>query len=176
MSNTRLRCMRVLGVVLGALLSVAGCVSTDPKEQDQMCPAITAFANASSDSTIRSVELTNDWGGRFCKSEDENEVALACKACQHGDDAPSRQLCAYLMENTSTEFPDGNFKRALDCLNTPYNFSLRSRSSAERLSNRVIWSDHADWVRARVVVGVEYLTDVKDSPAILRISAKRRNP
>ena len=76
----------------------------------------------------------------------------------------------------STEFPEFNFKRALDCLNTAYNFSPRSQASVERLSNRPIWSDHAELVKARVAVGVEYLTDVKDSPAILKISAKRRGP
>jgi hypothetical protein len=96
--------------------------------------------------------------------------------CKHGDDAPSKQLCTYLMEHTWTEFPDINFKRALGCLNTAYNFSTKSQASVERVSNRSIWSDHAELVKPRVVVGVEYLTNAKDSPAILKISAKRRDP
>lgn len=159
---------------VGFLFTLAGCNSIAPDEHDQMCPAIAAFANASKDSTVRSVELANDWGCNFDKSDNEGGFAMGCKACKHGDDTPSKQLCSYLMQNTSTEFPDGNFKRALDCLNTAYNFSARSPSSVERLSNRVFWSDHADFVKDRVVVGVEYLTNIKDSPEVLKISAKRR--
>jgi hypothetical protein len=165
--------MRFALVLAVAVLS-AGCVGSRPEELDQTCPAIAAFANASTHSTVRSVELTNDWGGLFCKSEDENEVAIACKTCKHGDDAASKELCAYLMENTSTEFPDGNFKRALACLNTGYSFSTRSPGAVDRLSNRVFWSDHAKFTTPRIVVGIEYLTHVKNSPDILRIWAKRR--
>jgi len=33
----------------------------------------------------------------------------------------------------------------------------------------------AAFILPRVVVGIEYLTNVKDSPAILKISAKRRD-
>ena len=102
--------MRFALVLAVAVLS-AGCVGSRPEELDQTCPAIAAFANASSHSSARSVQLTNDWGGRFCKSEDENEVAIACKECKHGDDAASKELRSYLMENTSTEFSaDRKFK------------------------------------------------------------------
>ena len=141
-----------------------------------MCPAIAAFANASTDSAVHWVDLTNDWGCDFHKPDNNDEYEMACKTCTHGDYAPAKQLCSYLMEHTSTEFPSVNFKRALACLNTQYHVSAWSHPSVERLSNRPIWSDHATMVRAPVVVGVEYLTDLKDSPEILRISAKRRQP
>jgi hypothetical protein len=160
-------------ILLGAFFGLTGCVASVPDEPDLMCPAIAAFANASKDSTIRSVELINDWSCNFYKGITESELDFGCKGCKHEDYVPAKELCSYLMENTSTEFSYVNFKRVLDCLNTANNFSLKSPSSAERLSNRPIWSDHAELAKPRIVIGVEYLTNVLDSPPILKISARK---
>ena len=61
----------------GAVSFLFGCASTTQSGRDLMCPAIAAYANASTDSVIHVVELTNDWGCDFHKQDIENELALA---------------------------------------------------------------------------------------------------
>jgi hypothetical protein len=92
----------------------------------------------------------------------------------HDRYGPGEELCGYLMEHTSTEFPDVNFKRALACLNTRSSISSDTYLLVRRLSNQPIWSDHATMVKARVVVGIEYSPVVEGLPASLKILAARR--
>jgi hypothetical protein len=154
------------------IFCISGCLSTS-QERDTICSEIAAFANASTDFDVHLVELTNDWGCNYQKQKG-GEFAMACKTCTHGTYDPAKKLCSYLMENTSTEFPANNFRRALSCLDTQYYVSPNSRTSVERLSNREIWSSHAKLAKAGILVGVDYIINIKDSPEVLRISARRR--
>jgi hypothetical protein len=155
-------------------LCLFGCLSAAQEDRDTICSEIAAFANASTDLDVHVVELGNDWGCNFQKPENSEELWMACKTCTHGTYVPAEKLCGYLIKNTSTEFPAHNFSRALACLDTGYHVSPNSRESVERLSNRTIWSSHAKLTNAGIVVGVEYIINVKDSPEILRISVRRR--
>ena len=97
--------LRTLSLMSTALL--VGCATPDP-----MCPAIVAFANAQKDGPARSVTLLTDWGGPLSSARN----AIFVKECHDGGYAPGHALCKVLFEHTSTEFPDGNFHRALVCL------------------------------------------------------------
>ena len=165
--------------VFAAITFFYGCFSPAQSAHDNLCREIADFANASLDTAIHSVELTNDWGCDFYKGEppDPGELPpFGCKGCVHGGYDPAKKLCSYLLANTSTEFPDLNFKSVLECLNTQHHISLHSRTSVKRLSNRAIWSTHAQGVHAGIFVGVEYSLDVEDSPEILKILARVRSP
>jgi hypothetical protein len=96
--------------ILPALLQ-AGCAHKGGPSDD-MCPAIAAFANAIADDQEHSVQLKTDWGGMYHKSEE----LMFAKECEHGGFAPGKELCAYLLENTSTEFAASNYRRALECV------------------------------------------------------------
>jgi hypothetical protein len=173
LSRVRRRSVTRLGV-FAAIICISGCFSSAQGAHDNLCREIAAFANASVDKVIHTVELTNDWGCDFQKPENGELHSLACKGCAHGGYIPAKKLCSYSMQNTSTEFPDTNFRSALACLNTQYYISPHSRSSVERLSNRAIWSNHAQGTHVGISVGVEYSLDVKESPEILTIFAQRR--
>src|SRR6185312_13672436 len=98
--------MKLSGVaVTASIIALTGCASRSnvDSKRDAMCREIAEFANASSDGLLHKVQLMNDWGGRYC-SAGPDEVAMACKACNHDAYAPGKRLCGYLMEHTSTEF------------------------------------------------------------------------
>jgi hypothetical protein len=132
-----------------------------------MCPAIAAFANAS-DAIVHSVRLTTDWGGVYTKSEDPDEWVMAAKSCEHGGFKPGKALCGYLLEETSTEFPAINYRRALRCLNVEV--SGRSPTDDHRLPPSAS-SGHMSGVRRGVLVKVELLHGTETTPPTLKISA-----
>jgi hypothetical protein len=96
--------------IVGLGASQGSCAVT-PTEPDELCRQIAQFANDSPTSTPRTVRLTTDWGGVFSRSD-----VIAEKACLHDTDKPGKALCAYLLENTSTEFATVNYRRALACI------------------------------------------------------------
>jgi hypothetical protein len=96
-------------------VSLIGCASIG-EEPDDMCAEIAAFANASGDRTKRSVRLATDWGGVYTPKQDPDEFVMAAKDCAHDGYEAGKALCAYLLKNTSTEFPGINHRRALACI------------------------------------------------------------
>jgi hypothetical protein len=151
---------------------LAACASTTPRaEPDDMCRQIADFANASDDGSPHEVRLITDWGGTSCSTP--TEVALACKACSHDAYPPGKQLCAYLMEHTATEFSQMNLARALSCLNLGYTH-LELGPRLDALANRRIQSAHADQVKRGISVSVEYqLPTEGDSLPTLILQAQR---
>jgi len=101
--------------LIGLALVLGACAGA-PQEKDEMCPAIAAFASASVDGGSHSVRLMTDWGGSYHKSEDPNEEVFFAKDCVHDSFEPGKKLCNYLLEETSTEFPAINYRRALRCI------------------------------------------------------------
>lgn len=106
--------MKCLALASCFLLS-AGCASTR-LAHDPWCLEIAAFANSVAPNETRAVELGNLWG-----SSEQFRDTLYSKQCGSDGYEPGRRLCAYLLENSSSEFADLNFRRSLACLTrTPW--------------------------------------------------------
>ena len=75
---------------------------------------------ATTTSTSRATSSSRDANGtsrapNFLKSDAPDEQLFYAKSCEH-DSEPGKALCAYLLENSSTEFAAINYGRALRCL------------------------------------------------------------
>jgi hypothetical protein len=137
-----------------------------------MCAEIAKFANSSTDTSIHNVALINDWGGPISQEESQKQgdYAMYVKQCRHDDYSPGKDLCAYLMENTSTEFPDINVRRALVCLNNPA--SRRYTARRTQFTTVTVSSRSALHVRSNVLVTVAY----SEPEEMLSISAQTMGP
>src|SRR5688572_2539059 len=109
-----MRCRALLSLA-AVTVSLIGCASIS-EAPDDMCAEIATFANASVDGTERSVRLATDWGGLYTAKEDQDEVVTAAQNCAHDGYEAGKALCAYLLRNTSMEFPGINHRRALACI------------------------------------------------------------
>jgi len=96
--------------ILGLVALQCSCATTTT-ESDELCRQIARFANYSPTGAPRTVRLTTDWGGVFSSTN-----VMAEKACLHGADKAGKALCAYLLNDTSTEFAAVNYRRALTCI------------------------------------------------------------
>lgn len=92
---------------LAQLAVLAGCATSAARAPDAMCREIERFARADPSGTLKEVTLIR--GGAWmvdhykgCKRSDDEQGAIA--------------FCAWLMENTSTEFMEANINRAISCL------------------------------------------------------------
>ena len=155
-------------VLMLVLSSTGGCEALR-NQSDDMCAEIAKFANASTDRSVHTVDLINDWGGPISEEESrkQGDYTMYVKQCRHGDYIPGKGLCAYLMEHTSTEFPGNNVRRALVCLNDsvsrPYTAS-RTQYTTMKFSSRT-----AMYVRSNVLVTVAY----SEQEEVLTISAQK---
>jgi hypothetical protein len=153
--------------LLGFAPLLNSCAST-PLESDELCRAIARFADASSMTEPHTVRLSTDWGGVFANSNNPNESFIAAKTCHHDAAEAGQSLCAYLLENTSTEFAGINYRRALDCigvrpggLSPTDNDSLPPRATGGVVNGK----------RVRSTVTLEYSRGSRDSPPVLSISS-----
>jgi hypothetical protein len=154
-------------VLLAASLAFFGGCSSLLHAPDRLCAEIATFANSTARGASQSVVLWTDWGGQF-----SSEELLHEKSCKHDDTGSGRQLCEYLLENTSTELPELNFRRALRCL------SPRVQYTAERLGDlqfrsATVASESAKGVRDALVT-VELDTTSAGQPPSLKITAARK--
>ncbi len=159
--------MRVFRI--GALVSVAlvmGACSTLPQERDPLCEEMATYANAGKVDAVHTVRLTTDWGGDFLKSDAPDEQVFYAKSCEH-DSEPGRVLCAYLLENSSTEFAAINYRRALRCLG-------RSAPGLSPIDDdRLPASARSRIVRGKAVrseILVTFFAGTNSAPPVLRIS------
>ena len=154
-----------IGTMAAAISATCGCNSI-PSDYKPLCSKIASFANSTSDSSTHTVELITDWGGRFS----DNKNTIAEKTCKHGDYGPGANLCAYLMENTSTEFPDANLNTVMVCLGAArpselvYDLEYQSTN---------FWSHATNGVRPDIIVGVEYSAGSESSAPSLKIMARK---
>ncbi len=95
------------------------------------------------------------------------------KNCEHAEYLPGIKLCQYLMSNSSTEFADRNFRRALACINgqreAPPRYVL-----VERLDT-LMWGYEIPGIRTDISVGVEFVSKDGNSP-FLKILAEADEP
>jgi len=100
----------------------------------------------------------------------ENKNTIAEKTCKHGDYGPGADLCAYLIENTSTEFPDANLNAVMVCLGAArpseivYDLEYQSTN---------FWSHVAKGVHSEIIVGVDYSAGSESSAPSLKIMARK---
>jgi hypothetical protein len=152
-----------LAVSLAAVALTDGCSSLH-LEHDDMCSEIARFANSSNGDAVHSVELFTFWG------------ADIEKGCQRDQDAPSVRLCNYLVEHTSTEFAEINFRKALACMGPEAQIYAGPPQSRVEYLNGKITSYHAKGVHPGVLVSLEFSTGSSDQAASLKISAERFRP
>ena len=89
-----------------------------------MCDALRDFAESIDDSETHEVFLRTDWGA---------EPTIACGRSEKPSEIA---FCAYLVENSSTEFMTFNVQRVLECVGV--DFPLRSALFIQRLSGTVV--------------------------------------
>lgn len=99
--------------ILTGLALVANALLATPTQasETQLCEQLRHFANASSEREMH-VELATNWGAKI----EGNRVSIGEKRCTHSGGEAEKKLCAYLLPNTSTEFPAINFRRVLKCV------------------------------------------------------------
>jgi hypothetical protein len=150
-------------------LALSACAGVSHQDDD-MCPAIAAFANASSGGS-RSVRLTTDWGGSYHKSQDPNEELFWAKDCMHDSSEPGKALCSYLLDATSNEFPATNYRRALACI------GIRTTGSSpadDGALPRTAKSHTVAGMRRNVEVKLEFTQATDTEPPTLKITAHGR--
>jgi hypothetical protein len=139
---------------------------------DLMCSRIARFANAAQDHSTHSVELITEWGTVRLASQ----KTLSETGCRHEEYRPAAELCDYLMEHTSAEFPDLNVARALRCLPGGAALTIARPGPTDSLLRQKAGS--FAWARARytdrgVRVQIAWTLAQKDTAPRLTISARR---
>ena len=106
--------MKVASVLMAIVLAAmsANVFAASSKRKDAVCGELAEFLASVRPDERRTVTLHTFWGAR----EEGDRIVIGSKSCEHNDYAPGRKLCAYLMENSSTEFSGYNTKRVLACL------------------------------------------------------------
>jgi hypothetical protein len=131
-----------------------------------------AFANAPLHGANRTVRLTTDWGGWFTEPDEAGEQPMYAKSCEHDDYEPGKALCAYLLENTSTEFAGINARRALRCLGVRVSGSISPRDDDRLPASAKSKTVLGERVGAEVLVEFDQGSD--SSPPKLSITAVGR--
>ena len=153
------------------LLILASCATTSTVEPDGMCRELAAFANASIDKTIHTVELTTEWTG-FRPIPGSDKLAVASKECKDGGYGAGTTFCKWLVEHTSSEFAEINISRALSCMGNAKVYAGAPHTSIEYLAGKIA-SYETKYVHEDVRVTIEYSVRMKDKLPMLRISAER---
>jgi hypothetical protein len=156
--------MRTLHLLAAASVLIS--CSAARADPDALCDELTRFANASSAGS-RTVQLTTDWSMRP-DPDDPTQIVWGTKSCKHDNVHASRDLCQYLLENTSTEFAELNYRRALRCLGAhiPESLAVNARLPRSRTSRKIFG------VRISRKLTVSFTQGSADSLSLLEISAE----
>ena len=106
--------MKIAPVLTVFLLFGASLGDAHGREErdDTLCAEVKAFLASVKPDETRSVTFRMFWGAR----EEGDNIILGSKTCEHHDYDPGEKLCAYLIQDSSTEFAGYNAKRILNCL------------------------------------------------------------
>ena len=80
--------------------------------QTEYCEKLIQFANSLADDHSRFVELSTFWGVKI----EGNRVTIGEQSCMSDSSDAGKAYCAFLVNHSSTEFPEMNFKRVFKCL------------------------------------------------------------
>ncbi len=106
-----MRSVPALAVFL-ALVAAAFAAQARGKQKDSLCAEVKEFLSSVEPDKTRTITLYTFWGAR----EEGEFLVMGSKGCDHNDYDPGKKLCAYLIQNSSTEFAGYNAKRILNCL------------------------------------------------------------
>lgn len=101
--------------VLTVSLLLGACIGDTygrERRDDLLCSEVRAFLVSVKPEETHKITLRTFWGAR----EDGDSIVLGSKTCEHHDYGPGEKLCAYLLQDSSTEFAGYNAKRILNCL------------------------------------------------------------
>lgn len=159
--------MLTRALTLLGLATLASSCASMASEEDALCSEIAEFANASSPSNPHTVRLTTDWGGVYTDT-DPNESVMGAMWCQQDQSRATKNLCAYLIENTSFEFAAINYRHVLRCLgvNTGDHDDMEGASLPPSARSGTV---NGKRVRSEVTAAFTRATD--RSPPVLSISA-----
>lgn len=106
--------MKVAAALIALVLAAtsAHVFAAGSKRKDALCGELEEFLASVRPDEQRTITLHTYWGAR----EEGDRIVVGSKSCEHNDYEPGKKLCAYLMENSSTEFAGYNAKRVLACL------------------------------------------------------------
>lgn len=151
-------------LLLGVLPLVVSCAFGSHNRSDSMCDQIARFAESAQIGVAHSVTLRGGWGG-------DTPNILMTHDCEHSGYDPGKQLCDYLVPNTSWEFGQYNARSAVACLDSP------ERRSVIRKLNQDEWpieitSSMRILKDKRIIVTVRFSTS---NLSVLTLTATR-NP
>lgn len=130
---------------------------------NDMCRQLIEFSKNLKGSESREVVLFSEWS------------AEPAKACKHdrADDIASA-FCAWLFDNTSTEFMEANVRSALSCL-TGERTRTKTPGSVMSMTGTLRFSEVALRGVDNRIFEIEYSVRNKESPDMLRISVRPLN-
>ena len=99
-------------IALFLVITSAQVFAASSKHKDALCGELEEFLASVRPDEQRTMTLRTYWGAK----EQGDKIVMGSKFCEHNDYEPGKKLCAYLMENSSTEFAGYNTKRFLACL------------------------------------------------------------
>ncbi|MET3928601.1 hypothetical protein ABIE51_000488 [Lysobacter sp. OAE881] len=109
-----MKCATALVALLLVTISADVLAATSGRD-DALCGELEEFLASILPDEQRAITLHTYWGAK----EEGDRIVIASRSCEHDDYEPGKKLCAYLMENSSTEFPGYNTQRVLACLAPP---------------------------------------------------------
>ena len=104
------------------LASVALVPAAHAAPAPEFCKLLRAFVASVRPDETREFTFRTSWGSNF---RDDPEPAMGAKRCDHDGYGPAKNVCAYLMEHGSTEFPGADVKDAISCLSRKTQFDRR---------------------------------------------------
>lgn len=106
--------MKIATILIISLLLCACVAHVHGREgrDNLLCAEVRAFLASVKPDETRKITLRTFWGAK----EDGDSIVLGSKTCEHHDYGPGKRLCAYLLQDSSTEFAGYNAKRILNCL------------------------------------------------------------
>jgi hypothetical protein len=137
-------------------------------EGDALCDELARFGS-SSYKVSPIIQFTTDWSMRP-DPDDPHSYVWGTKTCDDGNSQPGRELCEYLLGNTSTEFPEVNYRRVLRCLGSQVPLSLAQKA---RLPHRMT-SNTVLGVRVPSALTVEFVHGNDEHLPLMKISAAAR--
>src|SRR5690606_30151680 len=128
---------------------------------DDMCRQIAAFARQTPQNSVQHVELKNDWSN-------------LSKYCAFNDYAPGKELCSWLLQNSSTEFMHANVNRALACISPDASAIGIPPVTPDYLTGKYS-SFSARYLSANYEVTIEFSIGVEGQLDSLKVSAAKED-
>ncbi len=148
-----------------SLILCSGSLLVQAADQTPLCNQLRDFLHASTKQTSH-VELSMFWGVRT----EGNRIIMSERRCSNSGGDAEKQLCTYLLANSSSEFPSLNLQRAITCLQGYDPFAGKTRLIVRDIKLNFYEPKLVDFP-----VEVELELKSKDDLMLMRISAQRHD-